>query len=234
MLDADDLVFQNRAEQVANIFIKYPEIDWFFHESVPINSDGITDTDLIQRYKQHAKDLTKIDFKTIDFKTNLRNAELPYFAPSTSNLCFSREFLDTFFPLPEIKGISGLAICDFYLRIVAAWLGIGIKSEDYLGVFRRHSNNLYTTQKPNKRRKSDCEILLFTAYYLLINYPELAKLSQKLLSKAICLHWHINKDRFDYSEIIHKCRSNFSCAEQLKISTKAFFYSVKLKYTNTI
>lgn len=234
LLDADDLVFQNRAEQVANIFIKHPEIDWFFHESVPVNSDGITDTALTELYKQHVNDLTKGSFETIDFKTNLRNAELPYFAPSTSNLCFSRSFLDTFFPLPEIKGVSGLAICDFYLRIVAAWLGTGIKSEDYLGVFRRHSNNLYTTQKPNKRRKSDCEILLFTAYYLLVNHPELAKLSRKLLSKAICLHWHVNKDRFDYSDIIHKCRSKFSYVEQLKISTKAFFYSVKLKYTNSI
>ena len=234
LLDADDLVFQNRAEQVANIFIKHPEIDWFFHESVPINGDAITDTALMQLYKQHAKDLTKIGFETIDFKTNLRNAELPYFAPSTSNLCFSRTFLDTFFPLPEIKGFSGLAICDFYLRILAASLGVGIKSEDYLGVFRRHTNNLYTTQAITKKQKTDCEILLFTAYHLSLNYSELKRLSRKLLSKAICLHWHVSNDQFNYHEVINKCIARLSYLEKSNVFLKAILYSIKLRFSKLI
>ncbi|MBT9314740.1 glycosyltransferase [Leptothoe spongobia] len=234
LLDADDLVFENRAEQVANVFITNPDIDWFFHESAPVQTADITDDTLTDLYNQHAKDLSQIDFETIDFKANLCNAELPYFAPSTSNLCFSRSLLSKFFPLPEVKGISGLAICDFYLRIVAVWLGVGIKSEDYLGVFRFHSNNLYTTQAITKKQKTDCEILLFTAYYLCINYPELAKLSSKLLSKAICLHWHVRKNDFNYSEIIHKCQASLSYSERSTIFPKAIVYSAKLRFSKLI
>ena len=234
LLDADDLVLQNRAEQVVNMFRQHPEIDWFFHESAPVDADKITNLTLTELYKQHDKDLTKISFETIDFKTNLCGGELPYFAPSTSNLCFSRELLDGFFPLPEVKGVSGLAICDFYLRIVAVWLGIGIKTEDYLGVFRLHENNLYTTQAVAKKQKTDCEILLFTAYYLSINYSALKKMSSKLLSKSICLHWHVSSGDFDYSDVIDKCKSEFSYLERLTVLLKASLYSVKLRFSKLI
>ena len=234
LLDADDLVLQHRAEQVANMFIKHPEIDWFFHESAPVDGDDITETTLTDLHIQQSKDLTKTDLKTIDFKVNLCNAELPYFAPSTSNLCFSRTLLKKCFPLPEVKGFSGLAICDFYLRIVAVWLGIGIKSEDYLGVFRLHANNLYTTQAVTKKQKTDCEILLFTAYYLFLNHPELRKLSKKLLSKAVCLHWHISDEIFNYQKAINKCISRLSYLEKTNIFLKSILYSVKLKFSKSI
>ncbi|ESA37700.1 glycosyl transferase [Leptolyngbya sp. Heron Island J] len=234
LLDADDLVLKNRAEQVASLWLKHPEIDWFFHESAPVDASDINQTTLKDVHAKHAKDLTAINFEIIDFKANLRNAELPYFAPSTSNLCFSRSLLEKCFPLPEVKGFSGLAICDFYLRIVATWLGNGIKSEDYLGVFRLHANNLYTTQTVTKKQKTDCEILLFTAYYLLLNYPQLAKLSKKLLAKTICLHRHVREESFNYSEIIEKCSFSFPYLERLEIYFKAMLYSIKLRFSKLI
>lgn len=234
LLDADDLVLQHRAEQVANMFSQHPKIDWFFHESAPIDCNAINDTTLTALYNQHAKDFSKVGFETIDFKANLRNAELPYFAPSTSNLCFSRALLEKCFPLPEVKGFSGLAICDFYLRIVAVWLGIGIKSEDYLGVFRLHENNLYTTQAITKKQKTDCEILLFTAYYLSLNYPEVSNLSHKLLSKSVCLHWHISNDQFNYCEVINKCIARLSYLEKSNVFLKAILYSIKLRFSKLI
>ncbi|MGD1855051.1 MAG: glycosyltransferase family 2 protein [Leptolyngbyaceae cyanobacterium] len=234
LLDADDLVLHHRAQQVADIFVQHPDIDWFFHESAPVEAEKITPATLVELGDKYAQDLSQSDLEIIDFKTRLCSAELPYFAPSTSNLCFSRSLLDRFFPLPEVKGTSGLAICDFYLRIVAAWLGTGIKLEDYLGVFRLHANNLYTTQEITKKQKTDCEIFLFTAYYLSVNYPELSKLSKKLFSKAVCLHWHVAQEDFNYSEIIQKYRSDLSALEQFNVLTKAILYSVKLRHSKLI
>ncbi|MEA5466111.1 glycosyltransferase family 2 protein [Leptothoe sp. PORK10 BA2] len=233
-LDADDLVFQNRAEQVVRLFTTYPEIEWFFHESAPIDSENIAQITLSNIQAKHPKSSEETHFEIIDFRDNLRNAVLPHFAPSTSNLCFTRTLLNKFFPLPEVKGHSGLAICDVYLRTVAVWLGIGIKSEEYLGVFRFHESNLYTTQGITKKRRTYCEILLFTAYYLLLNYPELSRLGQKLLSKGICLHWNVRNNNFNYDNIISKSQSKMSYLVRSSLYIRATLYSMKLKFSDLV
>ena len=89
-------------------------------------------------------------------------------------------------------------------------------------------------QEITKKQKTDCEIFLFTAYYLSVNYPELSKLSKKLFSKAVCLHWHVAQEDFNYSEIIQKYRSDLSALEQFNVLTKAILYSVKLRHSKLI
>lgn len=234
LLDADDVVFPNKAEKVADAFTTHPEISWFFHESIPADSETFNHVQSgdLQFLPSRTSDIRGLE--KINYKNELLNAKLPGFAPSTSNLCFSRSLLEKFFPLPEVRGYSGLAICDVYLRIIAVWLGIGIKSPESLGLFRLHEKNLYTTQELTNKRRTYCEILLVTAYHMFSNYPELSRLSRKLFSKGICMYWNVKGEQFNYDHLIRECHQYISRRKQFNVFSRAMMYSLKLQFSDLV
>jgi glycosyltransferase involved in cell wall biosynthesis len=168
LLDADDAFLPEKVSEVVKLFSSHPDIDWVFTESAPIKATDLVDTKLEDIFKDVLASGSKGLLRKIDFRANLRNAELPNFTPSTSNLCFSRKILEKIFPMPEVKGLSGIAICDTYLNLLAVGLDVGVVTTQNLGIFRLHQNNRFTTQEDNKKRELFSEILLATAYWMRI------------------------------------------------------------------
>lgn len=234
LLDADDAFLPEKVAEVVQHFQLHPEIDWFFTESAPIEARDLENTDIKTLFKSifaaNSEEIPRI----IDFRANLKNAELPGFTPSTSNLCFSRRISEKMFPLPEVKGLSGLAICDAYLKLLAVGLGVGCASKRNLGLFRIHQSNLYTTQEINKKRMISAEISIATAYWMRVNFPEFTKLSQKLFAKGMGTYLKSRTPNKNLDELIKDYRSSIAVSEKFEINCMALYYFLKLHFTQLV
>ncbi|MBD2038535.1 glycosyltransferase family 2 protein [Leptolyngbya sp. FACHB-321] len=184
LLDADDLFLPERVSEVVKLFTVNSGIDWVFTESAPIETKELTDTDLSVVFQRVSNcSSSKASPKKIDFRANIKNAEMPHFAPSTSNLCFSKTILEKIFPLPEIKGFSGMAITDIYIKLLAIGLGVGCVTTQELGIYRFH-DNFYKTLDPIKKRRMFAEIYTTTGYWMGNRFADFSKMSKKLLARG--------------------------------------------------
>ncbi|BAZ11089.1 putative glycosyl transferase [Calothrix sp. NIES-4071] len=230
LLDSDDIYLPEKVSEIVNLFKSQANIDWVFHESAPIKSEEISNTEFKELvHKVYC--LNSESPKKIDFRTNILNAELPNFTPSTSNLCFSRAVLEKIFPLPEVRGFSGMAITDLYIKYLAVGLSIGYRTVKNLGIFRLH-NNTYSSSEvsQDKKRGLYAEIQINTAYWMLVNFPEFSKLSQKLFSKALATYLRSNNNEVNYNDLIKKYLSIVPFIEKFEVSLKTFYYFIKLGF----
>jgi len=234
LLDADDIFLANKVSEIVEWFQLNPSIDWVFNESLPMTSEDISKVDLTSILNPELDISHKNNLQIIDFRTNIINAELPNFAPSTSNLCFSRKILEKIFPLPEIKGFSGLAICDLYLKYVAVGISTGYSSKKNLGIFRIHENNRYTTQEINNKRSIDAEILMVSGYWMLVKFPSFSKLSQKIFSKGLANYLRSNNQKINYSDCIKKYIFKLSIIDQFKMLSMTIYYFIKLGFVHLV
>ena len=231
LLDADDAFLPEKVSEVVKLFNSHPGIDWVFTESAPVESNGLVNTNLEAVSKNSSAPGSVSSPRKIDFRDNLRNAELPNFTPSTSNLCFSRAILEKMFPIPEVKGLSGIAICDTYLNLLVVGLGIGVVTTQNLGIFRLHQNNRFTTQEANKKRKIFSEILIATAYWIRIKFPEFGKLSKKLFSKGLGIYFRSKSSNETFDKMIKEHLSNISFLDRLEVGLMTFYYFLKLLFS---
>jgi len=234
LLDADDLFMPNKVAEVVDLFQAQPSINWVFHESMASQSTDIINTDTSILFEQAAQQSAKQSHQTMDFRDNILKAQIPDFTPSTSNLCFSRELAGRIFPLPEVKGFSGAAINDFYIKYVAVGLETGCTSKKNLGIFRIHSSNAFSTQGFSRKRKVYAEMYLVTAYWMRIKFPQFSKLSQKLFSKGLATYFKSKGDDLDYQKIIRQYFAMASYPEKFAVGWKAMYYFVKLGFASLI
>lgn len=243
LLDADDLFLPERAERVAELFASDPKVGWVFTESAPMQSEEITLAKLDTVFAKARVAKKAHETQQVDFRSEIRAGKLPDFAPSTSNLCFSRTVLEALFPLPEIKGFSGIAITDIYIRNVAVSLSAGCVTTENLGVYRFH-NNYYKSLDTDKKRRVFGEIYTTTGYWLRKNFPDLAKVSQKFLAKGIAtfksgqhsgLAEKILKNTDADCEQMLRCYvENSGLFEKIKLYVLIRFYQLKLMYRDLV
>jgi glycosyltransferase involved in cell wall biosynthesis len=238
LLDADDLFLPERVAEVVRLFQLSTNIDWVFTESAPIETEYLQDENLALVYKNVLDKSSQVLPRKIDFREDIKNGNLPNFAPSTSNLCFSRQLLEKIFPLPEIKGFSGMAITDLYVKLLAVGLGTGYVTVQDLGVFRLH-NNLYSTLDLNRQRRFFGEIHTTTGYWIKINFPELLKISVKLISKGYATYLKSDylmgkSSDADCEKMIRCYLSKISLPEKLKVYLVIAYYSLKLTFQDVV
>jgi len=233
-LDADDIFLPEKVTEVVSCFNSEASVDWFFHYSCPKKTEEIEK--LKPKFNLNIENQDTLDkIRYIDFRNNILNAELPNFTPSTSNLCFSREILNQIFPLPEIKGLSRVAISDAYIKYLAVGLGTGCATKKTLGIFRVH-NNIYSNSKIplNIRRKMYSEISIMTACCMRSKFPAFYKLSNKLFSKGYATYLKIKSDDFNYETQIEDYLSKSSFLEKIDINLRTLVYFIKLNLRNGI
>jgi len=234
LLDADDLFVPEKVSEVVKMFQLDKDVNWVFVESAPFESTYLNNKDLSFVLNTVFNGNSDESIAKIDFRKNIRNAELPDFTPSTSNLCFSRSILEEIFPLPEVGGFSGLAICDTYLNLVAVGLGTGYASKKNLGIFRRHNKNLYTTQEFSRRRKVFAEIFVVTAYFIKINFPQFKKLSKKLFSRGFS-NYLMSQSKIPSCETFSKKYfSDLTIKESFEVKTMILYYRLKMSFIEYI
>jgi glycosyltransferase involved in cell wall biosynthesis len=232
LLDADDLFLPTKVAEVVDLF--QADVSWVFHESMPVQSTDIINTEFSTLVGQATQPATAPTPQHIDFRPNILKAQIPDFTPSTSNLCFSRALAARIFPLPELKGLSGAAINDFYIKYIAVGLETGCSSKKNLGLFRVHSSNAFSTQSFLRKRAVYAEMYLLTAYWMRINFPEFSKLSQKLFAKGLATYFKSKGAGLDYRKVIQGYFAIASYPEKLEVGWKSAYYFLKLGFTNLV
>lgn len=232
LLDADDLFLPERVSEVVKLFQLDTNIDWVFTESPPIQTEDLSDNNLDLVYENIRENKPKVMPRKIDFRQDLMNGSLPNFTPSTSNLCFSRHLSEMIFPLPEIKGLSGMAIDDFYIKLVAVGLGIGYSTVKNLGVFRIH-NSYYSGLEISKRKRMYAELYTTAGYWIKINFPEFSKISAKMISKGYAAYLHSNylkgvSTDADCDKMIKDYLSKVTIPEKFKVCAMVVYYYLRL------
>jgi glycosyltransferase involved in cell wall biosynthesis len=234
LLDADDLFLPDKVSEVASMFQSDSTNDWVFTESAPIESEDMSNTEKLQNvFYQISEDSSSTFPKKIDFRANILNAQLPDFTPSTSNLCFSRRLLEKMFPIPEVRGFSGIAINDYYIKYLAVALGVGCVTTRNLGIFRLH-NNTFTTQDNPRKMKIYAENLIVSSYWTRVKFPDLYKLSNKLMSKGCSMYLKSKDNPINYNPLIKEYLKLLSFNEKIFIYCKTFSYLIKLRFVDLV
>ena len=238
LLDADDLFVPERLENVVNLFQSDPTVDWVFTESAAFETEQLSSEKLPALYDQMCREQTSAELNRIDFRKHLETGKIPGFTPSTSNLCFSRKILEKIFPLPEIKGLSGMAITDLYMKSIAVGLGTGYKTTKQLGVYRLH-NNYYKSLDVDKKRRMFGEIYTTTGYWMKKKFSSLEKISSKFLAKGFATYLSSNyKKELDSDancrKMFQEYLSDINFFKKISVYLFTFLYWSKLRFKDFV
>ncbi|WP_072623057.1 glycosyltransferase family 2 protein [Spirulina major] len=226
-LDADDLCFPNKASSVVEILcgVENQNLAWCYHYLLQVQEDGIIDP---QRYQPQQPNQETKKVHVMDFRKHIKNGVRPNFVPSTSGLCFKRNVLEKILPMPTKDGIL---ISDMYLKYVAVFLGKGAVFDEMLGIYRRHSNNLYATDIKDKQ-KIGAGIDTYTSYAFLENFPGLKKLSIKMSSKALAYYLHHTSELQKNKHIIADFFKKIDSFSVIQILISTLYYYFKYYFCN--
>jgi glycosyltransferase involved in cell wall biosynthesis len=232
LLDSDDLYLPERITKVVEFFNSSSEVGWVFTESAAVTIVDFQSSGAEAIFSDiRCKNVEKT-FRKIDFRENIKRAELPNFTPSSSNLCFSRSLLEQLFPLPEIKGFTGMALTDLYVTSIAVGLATGYKTEQKLGIYRVHMKHKSLTLA--RRRRIYAEIYMTAGYWMKINFPAFKKLSKKLITKGYgaylnSRHLKLDSADADCETMMSKYLMTLPFLEQIEARLMIFYYSIQLR-----
>lgn len=168
-LDADDYCAADKITQIVDLFSQNPQAGWIFHELNDVDANG---NSLVVE-KQTVAENTFVDLRG----QLVKGHNLPYF-PATSGLCFKRDVLKQFLPMPEELLISA----DNFLRLAAVYTSPGWLSANQLGVHRMHGSNLFELRADSAFLHAETNIK--TSYYLRKRFPETKVFTNKLYAHS--------------------------------------------------
>jgi glycosyltransferase involved in cell wall biosynthesis len=209
ILDSDDLFLPQKTAELVEIFSRDPELGWCFH---PLQLVDATAKPLADSLPQQAEQIC--DFRTL-IKTQ---GKLSYNAPATSGLCFRRSLLEKILPMPQANKVS---LGDHYLKFAALALSKGVSLGHPLARQRVHGTNAYTLIRDNRPLKA--RILVLTAYWIRVNFPEFTKFTNNLLARGMSLYWRSGGVEADQKAVIQRYFDAVSLPAKLEIQLRALF-----------
>jgi len=131
-----------------------------------------------------------------------------------------------------------MAITDLYMKILAVGLSIGYVTVQNLGIFRIH-NSFYSALDFDRKRRMFGEIYTTTGYWMRINFPELPKISTKIVSKGYATYLKSDylKDKTsdaDCKKMIKDYLSKVTVWEKFKVYFMICYYSLKLLFQELV
>lgn len=208
-LDADDMFIPKKAAIVVDVFQNYPESGWCFHP--------------LKIVDKNAKTLLEINCKDssreCDFREHIENrGKLPFAAPATSGLCFTRQTLGQMLPMVEAQKVS---LGDHYLKFMASALSKGYFLNQQLSLQRLHSDNAYTQRQGKDQLKA--QILILTAQAMRHKLPHTARFTNKIFARGISTYWRTNTLEAEAKSVIHSYLNSSSPLERIEIQSRAFY-----------
>lgn len=237
LLDADDLFLPEKVSYVVSLFQENPDIDWVFTESAPLESAEIDEIDLTDVFQKIREKSRQTQSEEIDFREGVLAGKIPNFPPSTSNLCFSRGIMEKIFPLPQEKGLSGMAISDLYIHTLAIGLSTGCFTKQDLGIYRCHKVNMGLSF--DKRRKRVAEINMNTGYWIQKNFPQFREISNKFVSKGFATYISSNylesrKAKIGLKKLLNNYLKTAPFLMKPKILLMVFYYWARLRFNKFV
>ncbi len=214
-LDADDRFIAEKITQVVEVFTSHPEIGWCFHPLKLVN----TQTEEVLGATR-AFPLLKKDISTLcDFRTQIRKGKLPFYAPSTSALCFRRSLLKQILPMPETLKQAA----DRYLTYSSIFLSPGFFLNQELTIQGIHNSNDGTLREGQKFKQRKARNQLAAAYLLRSKFPELVKLTNRLFARGFSYYWLQGIKEKEGRELISNYYQTVTLIDKLTISLMALY-----------
>jgi len=170
-LDSDDRFKPNKVERIEELFRKYPQAGWVFHNLDYINALG---EPILLGKEYRISGVQKIDVRNEIRKGIMR---LPYAAPATSGLCFKKNILSCILPMK-----LNILQPDNYLKFAAFYLSFGIHTYERLAAQRIHGSNFFTFR--NDVQLISDESHLKIAYYLREKFPYINHFSDRMFATS--------------------------------------------------
>lgn len=218
LLDSDDVFSQDKVEEVVNVFASHPDIGWCFHplKLIDTNTGKLLGSTVAFPRLEH-----NISTRC-DFRTQMKSGKLPFFAPSTSGLCFTRSLLDLILPMPDSVG----RICaDRYVCEIAIALSTGFFLEKELTVQGIHDRNYCTFRKEKEQQKILAENAIATAYNMRLNFPDLVRFTNRMFARGLSYYWKAGGVETKYTEVMKNYLLMVPLWEKLEIGLIAVYQS---------
>ncbi len=216
-LDADDIFLPQKVAEVVQV-LSARESSWCFHPLKLVDADTQPIDTII-----YSGSVLECDLRQDMQKGGLRGSKLLFPIPGTSGLCFRRFLLRQILPMPEAEEI---ALNDSYLQFSAISLGKGVALAKDLSLQRVHSHNAYTLKTDKQRLVARINVL--TAYWLRVNFPSLAKFTDKLFASGIANYWRTGGIETRSQAVVKKYWATVLPLERLNIGTRVLYYSLKI------
>lgn len=214
-LDSDDLFKAAKAAEIADTFVKNPDIGWCFHT---LEFFGDQPEKMIQESSTGSSG--KYDLRPYIKRGKLKG-KLPGSGLATSGLCFSRSLLQRILPMPEVIRITS----DDYIKYAALGLDPGFLILEDLALQRIHGNNAYTLR--NDKQKLKAKILVLTAYWMRVNFSTLFKFTNNIFAAGMSMYWGSGGMNAEEQKLIKSYLSSASPLELLEIYARASYYRLK-------
>ena len=214
LLDADDLAEQQRVARVLEVFQSNPDAGWCFHPLRVLSDDG--------KLSYPPRDGQNIS-RPIDFRAAIAHGTMPSFPPATSGLCFRRALLSRILPMPEANSVF---LSDHYLKYSALALARGYYLAEPLSVLRIHASNAYSFQADNQRVGARINVL--TAYWTRRRFPQMARLSDKLMGMGMGMYAQLGGMDQTYQPLVREYLGSLSWLQRNAIQLRAFYHSSPL------
>ena len=208
-LDSDDSFVENKVENIVNVFQCNPNIGWCFHPLLLIcaySGKVITQT---RSFPKLSKDLSTY----CDFRQNLKDGHLGFYAPSTSGLCFSKKLLESILPMPIKLEQAG----DRFITSLAIYKSPGYFLNSALTLQSIHKGNEGTFQNSRYAKKKKSRNQIAMAYYLRQQCPETYKYCDRAIARGIYGIWTSGGHILDSKYLLEEYLQDSSFFEKLII-----------------
>lgn len=213
-LDADDVFFINKLEELVNVFDKHQDIGWCFHPLKLVDANFTNINSQVYPNKSGIYDVTS------HIMRGKLKGKLPLKSIATSGICFNRSLLEKILPMPEKIRITS----DDYIKYAALGISKGFILMKELAYQRIHDNNAYTFRSDKKQLTS--EVAILTAYYLKAKFPYLSVFVNKIFAYGIATYSDMGGNNIHLQKIIHEYIYTLPLVEKIKVSIRAKLYSI--------
>jgi len=170
-LDSDDYFYSDKILKVSNLFHKYTEAGWCFHELEEVDKSG----QVIHQDRRRIDQLELVSLQSV----LLKGERLQHWFPATSGLCFRRQTLEKILPMPDAFQIAA----DSFVRLSSIYLSSGVLSPELWAVHRQHGSNLYDFREDVHINRA--KVGIKSAYYLRKRFPTLRLFANRCFCSSL-------------------------------------------------
>jgi glycosyltransferase involved in cell wall biosynthesis len=213
LLDSDDVFTLGKVARVVQIFRENADIGWCW--------------DIERKFEDGTGERLPHDVGTTRGRLDARQQMVDGTPPGTSTACsgqsFRRETLERILPMPE----SFKTLADGYVKLAALALSEGWFEPDELTLQRVHRDNVYTHQKPSKRRRQAARTGVLLGVYFQERFPTLNRTAVHMLTRGLGMCWATGGLDSDCKPLLDVFLDNLTPQKRYEVVLKATYWSAR-------
>jgi glycosyltransferase involved in cell wall biosynthesis len=213
LLDSDDLFALGKVARVVQIFGENADIGWCW--------------DVERKFEDRTGERLPHDGGTTWGRLDARQLMVDGTPPGTPTACsgmsFRRETLARILPMPE----SFKTLADGYVKLAALALSEGWFEPEELTLQRVHRDNMYTHQKPSRRRRQAGRAGLLLGVYFQERFPTLNRTAVHMLTRGLGMCWATGGVDSDCKPLLDVFLDNLTLQKRYAVVLKATYWSAR-------